>query len=128
VYTKPTFVKAEKKTDELQAWFDTRGISAEVVKRNQITLGKEYFPQVEEERGCVLFPYFRGEEVINIKYRTRDKLFRMASGAERILYGVNDINPDVLVWVEGEIDKLSVEMAGLMSCVSVPDGAPAADS
>jgi twinkle protein len=128
VYTKPTFVKVEKKTDELQAWFDTRGISAEVVKRNQITLGKEYFPQVEEERGCVLFPYFRGEEVINIKYRTRDKLFRMASGAERILYGINDINPDVLVWVEGEIDKLSVEMAGLISCVSVPDGAPAADS
>ncbi|NPT59067.1 DnaB-like helicase C-terminal domain-containing protein [Paraburkholderia elongata] len=128
VYTKPVFVKVDKKTDELQAWFDTRGISAEVVQRNQITLGKEYFPQVEEERGCVLFPYFRGEEVINIKYRTRDKLFRMASGAERILYGINDINPEVLVWVEGEIDKLSVEMAGLTSCVSVPDGAPAADS
>jgi twinkle protein len=128
VYNKPIFVKAEKKADELQAWFDTRGISAEVVARNQITLGKEYFPQVEEERGCVLFPYFRGDEVVNIKYRTRDKLFRMAAGAERVLYGINDIDPKVLVWVEGEIDKLSVEMAGLKSCVSVPDGAPAIDS
>lgn len=128
VYTKPAFVRAERKTDELQTWFDTRGISAEVVSRNQITLGKEYFPQVEEERGCILFPYFRGEEVVNIKYRTRDKLFRMAAGAERILYGINDINPEVLVWVEGEIDKLSIEMAGVKSCVSVPDGAPAADS
>ena len=128
VYSKPVFVKAEKKADELQAWFDTRGISSEVVQRNQITLGKEYFPQVEEERGCVLFPYFRGEEVVNVKYRTRDKLFRMAAGAERILYGLNDVNPEVLIWVEGEIDKLSVEMAGVKSCVSVPDGAPAADS
>lgn len=128
VYTKPKFVKVEKKTDELQAWFDTRGISAEVVARNQITLGKEYFNQVEEERGCILFPYFRGEEVVNIKYRTRDKLFRMAAGAERILYGMNDIDPDCLVWVEGEMDKLSLEMAGVKSCVSVPDGAPAVDS
>jgi twinkle protein len=128
VYSKPVFVKAEKKADELQAWFDTRGISAEVVARNQITLGTEYFPQVEEERGCVLFPYFRGEEVVNVKYRTRDKLFRMAAGAERILYGLNDIQPEVLVWVEGEIDKLSVEMTGVKSCVSVPDGAPAPDS
>lgn len=127
VYSRPVFVKA-KKVDEMQAWFDSRGISAEVVERNQITLGTAYFPQVEEERGCILFPYFRGEEVVNVKYRTRDKLFRMAGGAERILYGVNDIEPKVLVWVEGEIDKLSVEMAGVRSCVSVPDGAPAPDS
>jgi twinkle protein len=128
VYTRPAFVKTEKKVDELQAWFDTRGISADVVARNQITLGKEYFPQVEEERGCILYPYFRGEEVVNIKYRTRDKLFRMAAGAERILYGLNDIDPGCLVWVEGEMDKLSLEMAGVKSCVSVPDGAPAVDS
>lgn len=26
--------------------------------------------------------------------------------------------------VEGEIDKLSMEQAGLINCVSVPDGAP----
>jgi twinkle protein len=32
---------------------------------------------------------------------------------------------DTLVWVEGEVDKLSVEVAGITSCVSVPDGAPA---
>ena len=74
-----------------------------------------------------MFPYYRGEEVVNIKYRTRDKHFRMAAGAERILYGVNDI-AETLIWVEGEMDKLSVEMAGFTSCVSVPDGAPAVES
>ncbi|HDR9284883.1 TPA: hypothetical protein QDB45_006549, partial [Burkholderia vietnamiensis] len=41
VYSKPKFVKAEKHVDELQAWFDARGISAAVVERNQITLGHE---------------------------------------------------------------------------------------
>jgi twinkle protein len=128
VYSKPAFKAAEKPASDLEQWFETRGISPDVLERNRITKGTAYFPQVEEERGCVLFPYYRGEEVVNIKYRTRDKLFRMAAGAERILYGVNDIDPKVLVWVEGEIDKLSIEMAGVRSCVSVPDGAPAADS
>lgn len=128
VYTRPTFTAPAAVPDGTVAWFKTRGISADVLTRNGVTKGSAYFPQVEEERDCIMFPYFRGEEVINIKYRTKDKMFRMASGAERILYGVNDINPEILVWVEGEIDKLSIEMTGLMSCVSVPDGAPAADS
>src|SRR5690606_34757783 len=34
------------------------------------------------------------------------------------------IDPTRCVIVEGEIDKLSLEVAGITSCVSVPDGAP----
>jgi twinkle protein len=48
----------------------------------------------------------------------------MAGGAERVLYGLDDIQGDTVIWVEGELDKLAVEVAGHMSCVSVPDGAP----
>jgi twinkle protein len=128
VYSKPAFVPSAAPSDGLEAWFSKRGISAEVLKRNRISSGEMYFPQVEEERNCMMFPYYRGTDVVNVKYRTKDKLFRMAAGAERILYGVNDINPEILIWVEGEIDKLSVEMTGILSCVSVPDGAPAADA
>lgn len=128
VYSKPAFVPAATQSQKLEAWFAARGIPASVVGRNRITHGKAYFMQVEEERPCMLFPYFRGEEIVNIKYRTVDKDFRMAAGAERILYGVNDIAEETLIWVEGEIDKLSLEVANWISCVSVPDGAPAADS
>lgn len=128
VYSKPAYVAPVAPVDKLVAWFEKRGISAEVLERNRISLGSAYFPQIEEEKSCIQFPYYRSDDVVNIKYRTHDKLFRMAAGAERILYGVNDIDTKVLVWVEGEIDKLSVEMTGLTSCVSVPDGAPAADS
>jgi twinkle protein len=60
-----------------------------------------------------------------VKYRDRQKNFRMETGAERVLYGLNDVLPERCVIVEGEIDKLSVEVAGYTSCVSVPDGAPA---
>lgn len=133
VYSRPKYVPQPESADDgkrakMLEWFASRGISEAVVDRNRIALGREYFPQVEEERNCIMFPYLRGEDVVNVKYRTSDKLFRMAAGAERVLYGLNDIDPKVLVWVEGEMDKLSVEMTGLLSCVSVPDGAPAPDS
>lgn len=127
-YRKPDYVaNSTGLPDDVVSWFANRGITQQTLIRNQIGSGKVYFPQVEEERGCVMFPYHRGGEVINVKYRTRDKLFRLASGAERILYGINDIS-DTLIWVEGEMDKLSLEEAGFTSVVSVPDGAPAPDS
>lgn len=123
-WRRPAYVaNSTSLSDEVVAWFGTRGITQPVLIRNQIGAGLAYFPQAEERKGAVLFPYFRGTEVINVKYRTRDKMFRMEAGAERVLYGLNDIG-EKLVWVEGEIDKLAVEVAGITSCVSVPDGAP----
>jgi twinkle protein len=127
-YRKPDYVsQAKPLPDKAQDWFAKRGITQAVLQRNMVATGSAYFPQCEEERGCVMFPYRRRGEVINVKYRTFDKLFRMEGGCERVLYGLDDIG-DRLVWVEGEIDKLSVEVAGITSCVSVPDGAPAPDS
>jgi twinkle protein len=105
-------------------WFAGRGISEAVLARNRIDFGRVYMPQVEDHVDAVIFPYFRAGEVVNRKYRDGRKNFRLEAGAERILYGLDDVG-ETLVWVEGEIDKLSVEVAGMTSCVSVPDGAPA---
>ena len=110
-------------TEEAVRWFATRGITKEVMERNRVGVCNAYFPQLEDRASAVTFPYLRGEEVINVKYRTKNKQFRMEAGAERVLYGLNDIG-ETLIWVEGEMDKLSVEVAGFTSCVSVPDGAP----
>lgn len=127
-YVRPDYVaNSTGLPDKVLAWFSGRGITQAALKRNKVGYGTVWMPQVEGETTAIQFPYFRGAECINIKYRDGHKNFRMASGAERILYGVNDINY-TLVWVEGEIDKLSVEVAGIRSCVSVPDGAPAENS
>ena len=127
-YRKPDYVaQSTGLPEKVLAWFKTRGITEQVIRRNQIGHGTAYFPQVEEERTCIMFPYRRGGEVLNVKYRTGDKHFRMEGGCERVLYGLDDVE-STLVWVEGEMDKLSVEVAGYTSCVSVPDGAPAPDS
>ena len=128
VYRKPDYVKqASPVNEKATLWFANRGITEAVLRRNMVASGMQYFPQIEQEATCVMFPYRRRGEVVNVKYRTADKMFRMEGGCERILYGLDDVG-ERLVWVEGEIDKLSVEVAGITSCVSVPDGAPAPDS
>lgn len=109
-------------------WFADRGIPEDVLRRNRIEYRKVFMPQDEAEVGAVCFPYFREGETINVKYRSGKKHFRMETGAELCLYGLDDIEGETLVWVEGEIDKLSVEVAGFKSCVSVPNGAPPASS
>jgi twinkle protein len=125
-FVKPV-LKARALSDAALAWFASRGITEAVLARNRIASARVFMPQVGAEVGAVAFPYFRGGEVVNCKYRDREKHFRMESGAERILYGLDDVQ-DLTVIVEGEMDKLSLEVAGLKNCVSVPDGAPAANA
>lgn len=127
-WNKPVFRRpapiVEKRESTLLDWFEERGIPRVIVERNRISSVRVYMPQVEDHVTAAAFPYFRGDELVNVKYRDRDKNFRMETGAERVLYGLADIDPARCVIVEGEIDKLSVEVAGIVSCVSVPDGAP----
>ncbi len=121
-YVKPSYAGTELSPGAIQ-WFAKRGISQAALTRNKIGKREVWMPQLNAEAGCILFPYYRGAEVVNIKYRDREKNFKMESGAERILYGLNDIADETVI-VEGEIDKLSLEEAGILNCVSVPDGAP----
>lgn len=123
VFTKPVY-EVPKIDAGVKQWFSERGIDESVLIRNRIGKRKAWMPQLNSETACILFPYYRGNEVVNVKYRDRDKHFKMESGAERILYGLNDIEEKTII-VEGECDKLAVEMAGITACVSVPDGAPA---
>lgn len=102
-----------------------RGISRKTVERNRLDFGLECFAGSNEKHEALIFPHFRDGEVINRHYRAVDtKLFRLERDCEVMLYGVDDIEPERLVWVEGRLDKLSIEEAGITSCVSVPNGAP----
>lgn len=127
-WQKPAFRKPDplpdtELSDKALAWMESRGITREVINRNKISSQLVWIPQIEQKTGAIAYPYFRDGELINCKYRDGQKNFRMEAGAERILYGLDDVT-DTVVIVEGEMDKLSVEVAGIKSCVSVPDGAP----
>jgi twinkle protein len=127
VYRKPEYSTPLMLDSRAHEWLKGRGLTEEVIKRARIGSGRIYMPQVEEEVHAIQFPYFQDGEYINVKFRDFDKNFRMYSGAERVLYGLDDIG-EITIIVEGEIDKLSFAAAGHWNCVSVPDGAPAVNT
>ena len=115
--------------DAARDWLHARGIPDRVIERNRLGMLDAYLPQLEARVRCVVFPYFRGGECINQKYRAvTEKAFRLETQCERILYGLDDLDAESTIVVEGECDKLAVEVAGFANCVSVPDGAPALNS
>ncbi|QDP62882.1 MAG: putative bifunctional DNA primase/polymerase [Prokaryotic dsDNA virus sp.] len=106
-------------------WFKDRGISTTTLEYWKIGESIEYMPQVDGKRRCINFNYFRDNTLVNVKYRTSDKHFKMVTGAELIFYGLNNLNLDTETCyiVEGEIDALSLYESGIYSVVSVPNGA-----
>ena len=126
---RPPFEKPSAVPGPIKEWFAKRGISEEVVAQYSIALETAYLPQLEEEVPCLIFPYTRGGEVINLKFRAvHAKAFRQTKDAEKILYGLDDLTEDWAVIVEGECDKLAHAEVGIRNVVSVPDGAPPANS
>ena len=117
-------------TDLQINWFSTRGIKIATLERNKLMFEKIWMPQTEKEENAICFNYFRGDVVVNVKYRDGRKNFRQAKDGEKILYKLNDLkdkegNPvKEAIITEGEIDALSYEEAGIKWAVSVPDGAP----
>jgi twinkle protein len=100
-------------TPEVLRWFAGRGISEAVVRRNRIGSARHWIPELKGEVDCIAFPYLRNGELINIKYRAlSQKAFAQEKDAEQILYGLDDIaQSEEAIIVEGEVDKLSLEMA-----------------
>ena len=108
------------------AWFKSRGISEQTLKALKVTEGLEWMPQYKREVNTVQFNYYRGEELVNVKYRTGDKQFKLVSGAELIPYNINAIGgTKECVITEGEMDALSFVECGRADVVSVPNGANA---
>ncbi|MEW6711450.1 MAG: topoisomerase, partial [Candidatus Riflebacteria bacterium] len=80
-YSKP-FLRNSKISSEWVDWLKKRGIGSKTITENGITNTKIYMPQTEEEVDTLCFPFLRDGEIINCKYRDKDKNFRMAAGAE----------------------------------------------
>lgn len=129
-YARPEPPPIQDDQQPLYDYFAKRGISQHTVKRNRVVLGETWSETEGRSIPAISFQYFRRGELINIKHRAMDKKsFRLVKDAERILYGYDDIkDARVIIIVEGEIDKLSLEEAGYTNVVSVPDGAPAVNT
>lgn len=112
-------------------YFNQRGISEDTMKAVGITQEKERFGNVNI--GCIGFNFLLKGEVVNTKYRTRDKKFKLISGAELIPYNIDSIHPSSFnegeekyaLYTEGEIDCMTWVECGFSHAVSAPNGANA---
>jgi twinkle protein len=122
-YARPEWKNNTKLSDKLVKWFEGRKISQFTLRQMKITEGMEWMPQSQKEENTVQFNYFRNQELVNVKYRTGDKKFKLFKDAEKIFYNYDNcmVSDDIII-VEGEIDCLSFIEAGVFHCVSVPNG------
>ena len=123
-YTKPVWENKTDLSDRVIKWFESRGISQKTLVKMKVTEGVEYMPQTGKNENTIQFNYFINNELINIKYRDGRKNFKLVKGAEKVFYNIdNTINSEYVVIVEGEMDALSYVESGILSVVSVPNGA-----
>jgi len=94
-YRKPEF-KAQLLTEAGMKYLEERGITPEVAARNQLTMTNKYMPQREEEVPCIAFPFVKNGEIVNVKYRDRNKYFTQESGAEKTWYKYDDTHPPAM--------------------------------
>jgi len=130
IYKKQTYeVPAEIKIELSQHiidYFSERGISHETLRKAKVTSKDEFFPQIGKETKCICFNYYRNKELVNIKFRDKEKNFKLFKGAEIIPYNIDSIyKTNSVIITEGEIDCLSYIEAGLENVISVPNGANA---
>jgi twinkle protein len=117
--------RLEKLSKEfLENFENVRKISNNTLLRFGVTEGLEWMPKAKKEIKVVCFNYLRNGELINIKFRGKNKDMKLAKDAELIFYNLDAIQEtEDCVIVEGEVDCLSLYEAGIYNCVSVPNGA-----
>ena len=120
-YTRPSTDILFPMTEDIVTYFATRKISETTMLDWKISA---------DEKGNIIFPFYRDEELIYVKYRKPKrheksdgpKEWQMAN-TEPILFGMDMTTFNKpLVITEGEFDALALYEAGVTNVVSVPCG------
>jgi len=122
--------RLENLSTETINWFEEhRKITNNTLLRFGVTEAMEWMPKAQASVKTICFNYFRNEELINIKYRAKNKDFKMVKDAELIFYNLDAIKDEEEVYItEGEIDAMSLYEAGIYNVISVPNGAAVSGS
>ena len=125
VYKKPESKNAAALNENALKWFrEERCISAATLTAMGVTGGVERMPQDNKDYYTIHFNYYKNGELVNVKYRTGNKMFKLVPGAELLPYNIDAIkDTNECIITEGEIDTLSFYECGRRDVVSVPNGA-----
>ena len=124
-WNKPKFNKKVYETPKVETksfdnflykYFSDRGIGKTVVDDFKIF----------NENKWIAFQYFdKDGGLANIKYRTIDKKFRQSPNTKPILYNYDNVyKAEKIIFVEGEIDVLSLAEIGINYATTLSSGAP----
>jgi len=122
---------------EFLDYFASRGISkstlweCNVKWKNKKWLYKNEFGEtLEEVHPTIVFINMLNDKIVNAKYRRLDiKRFMQIKDGAKLFYNLQSVaDTDTCYIVEGEIDVLSMHECGFTNVISVPEGAPNADS
>ena len=128
---KPQYKKPAPRPDtplsqKALSWFAGRGISSDTLRKMHVTEGEEWMPQKDGKANTIQFNYFLNGELVNTKFRTGDKCFKMVKDARLIPYNLDAIKGcKECIITEGEMDALTFVECGMLNVVSVPNGANA---
>jgi twinkle protein len=114
-YEKPdqNLIRNIQLNEKIVAYFEGRGISRKTVEKFMIFGKEEFMPQSNEKESCICFPYFRDGNLINIKYRSAKKHFKMVKDAELNLFNLNSVGEKrYMIITEGEFDCMAVYESG----------------
>jgi len=124
-YKIPVWKNSTKLSDDVVKWFEKRKISQFVLRLMKIGEGLESMPHKGEwkKKNTIQFPYFRNGQIVDVKYRSGDKNFKLFKEAERITYNLDNIQSQEIIYcVEGEPDVLAVMECGIHNVCSPPNG------
>ena len=115
-YEKPKLPTNMEQKDFVAEYFSKRGISKKILDKFRIY----------NENKWIALPYIDTDnEIVNVKYRTTQKEFRQTAKAKKIIYNYNNVHDqETVIWVEGEIDVLSLAQVGYLNATTLSDGAP----
>jgi len=112
-------------SEKAQQYLHARGFSTYTVQRFKIGESLEFMPQAGRQMNCLNFKYYRGDQLVNIKFRDGEKNFKMVKDAELIFFNLDSLEgAGECVITEGEFDCMAAHESGYFEVVSVPNGAP----
>lgn len=121
-YDKPDANILHPYTEQIEAYFKLRCISKETL---------DAFKIASDADGNIVFPFYRNNELVYLKYRKPQKVDKQAKvkkewsvpNTEPILFGMDNVSFNKpLCITEGQIDAMSLYEAGVTNVVSVPCG------
>lgn len=124
IYTLPPPLSSLDLPEKIIKYFKSRGISERALRIAKVTHGIDWMPQEQREVNTIHFNYFENNILVNTKYRSAKKGFKLHSKAKLVLSGIDRWKDEKeLIITEGEIDELSWIEAGFNNVASVPNGA-----